>query len=104
MGDDCEVLDNGNVIGTLHYVNDYKEYDENNPEMQKGNFFVIKLAAKYEGKDISCQRNDQEKPKVVQDTSWVLRVPSKDTTFTFKDGEDIIITLKFKNATLENMQ
>ena len=102
MGDDCAVLADGSVIGTLKYVDDYTEYDESNPEMQKGNFFAVEFGSNYSGKEISARRNDQEEPKKAMDTQWVLRVPSVDTTFEFKDGEDAIITLNFKNAKLEN--
>lgn len=35
------VLDNGNITGTLHYVDDYTGFDPSNPELQVGNYLVL---------------------------------------------------------------
>lgn len=35
------VLDNGKITGTLHYVDDYTGFDPSNPELQSGNYLVV---------------------------------------------------------------
>ena len=98
--ENCKVLSDGSVVGTLIYVSNFEEFDTN-PDNQNGNYFMIELGDKYKGKDITVQRNGGV-AKTEKDTQWLIRVPSTDTTYEFKDGEDVIITLNFKNAKLEN--
>lgn len=97
---DTTIRDDGSVIGTINYISKYPEFS-NNPDEQKGNFFPIKLDAKYAGKPITVKRNDGETTKTEQDLEWILRLASKDATYTFEADGAQIIKLNFKKATVK---
>lgn len=88
----------GDVYGTLKYISDFTAFNPSDDSEQRGNYFPVDLGDKYDGKQITCTG---EKSKTAEDTEWVLRVASNDSTFKFStDGEEIL-TLKFKDADLQ---
>ena len=96
---DTKVLIDGTVVGELKYISDYKDFS-NNPEEQKGNFFPTVLGDKYKGKEITCTGIKNGGVTKEVDTEWVLRVSSQESGFKFECDDEEIITLRFKEATL----
>lgn len=104
--DDVKVLADGNVVGTLKYVEGYKPYWPDNEAMQSGNFFPLTLGSNYSGgKKLEIVKNSGE-PKVIEfndkpfDPDIVLRVEQSDN-FEIKVDDSTVVTLTFTNATLQ---
>lgn len=91
----------GEVNGMLKYVKGWTEFYPDNPEEQSGNYFPVKLDEKYIGKPITVKKNGVT-VKTDTDIEWVIRIPDKNTTVTFKDGDTEIITLNFKQTKFES--
>lgn len=98
VSSDTRIEETGAVVGTLYYVS-FPEFS-NAPAEQSGNYFPLTLGSKYEGKTITIERKDGTS-KTAEDIDWILRIPDKDATFTFKDGGETIIALNFAKATLD---
>lgn len=87
------------VEGTLKYVKEFKEFSSV-PDEQKGNYFPVKLADEYEGKEITVKKGENPE-KTATETEWVLLIPNKETKVTFKEGDNVIMNLSFNDATLQ---
>ena len=103
IGNDVQVLTNGNVLGTIKYAQNYNEFNESNVSEQSGYFFPFELDKKYEGQSITVKRisgNPQGQEKTAEDIQWVLRLTDgKDTVYEIKADGELIMTLNFQNAT-----
>lgn len=94
------IAKDGSVIGTLKYVASWPEFNKSDIEEQSGNYFPLTLDKKYGGQDITVKKNGNA-GKTVSETEWVLRVPDKETKFTFATNEnDVFLTLNFNGAVL----
>lgn len=94
------IAKDGSVIGTLKYVASWPEFNEGNIEEQSGNYFPLTLDKKYVGQDITVKKNGNA-GKTVSETEWVLRIPDKETKFTFATNEnDVFLTLNFSGSVL----
>ncbi len=97
---DTAVLADGTVVGTLKYVNDYTEYDPGNANMQKGNFFPVKLTKS--GTTLKTNVSGTEKEQAFpDDNTLVIRIPSEKTTVKISVDDSEITTLNFKAAILK---
>lgn len=97
---DTIIKASGEVNGTLKYVKGWTEFYPDNPKEQSGNYFPVKLDEKYIGKPITVEKNGTT-VKTDTDIEWFIRIPDKNTTVTFKDGDTEIITLTFNRAKFE---
>ena len=86
------------VNGTLKHVADFKAFSDVSEE-QTGNYLMVVLDPLFEGRPITVERNGAD-PKTAVDRTWVLRVPDKSTTFTFKEGVWTLFTLDFSETNL----
>lgn len=94
---DTQVDKDGNVTGTIYFNKDMPGFGGDEKD---GNFFPIMLDSKYADKEITVKRDGVYRNKA-QDLEWVLRVPSKESKFTFETDEDsVFLTLNFSGATL----
>ena len=100
ISSDTKIEETGAVVGTLHHVS-FPEFNEGDESEQSGNYFPLTLDSKYADKPITVERKDGTS-KTETDRDWILRVPDKSATFTFKDGGTEIVTLNFTKATLES--
>ena len=101
LGDDVKILSDGNVTGTLKYVDNYTEFSTVLDE-QKGNYLPITL--KETGTKMTIKKNGAEQPSktdIAFDKDIVLRIPDTNTTFTIIVDSKEVITLKFTKATLK---
>ena len=97
---DTAVLADGTVVGTLRYVTDYAEYDPGNVNMQKGNFFPVKLTKN--GETLKTNVSGTEKEQAFpDDNTLVVRIPSEKTTVKISVDDSEIVTLNFKAAILK---
>lgn len=67
-------------------------------EDQTGHFFPVQLDEKYRDQPITVAGNEKEKTET--DLMWVLKVDNS-KNFTFKQGEDTIVTLDLTGASLK---
>ena len=88
----------GKVSGELKHVESWPEFSGIQEE-QSGNYFPAVLGPEYSGKPVTVQRNGGQ-PKTVVDRVWILRVPSKDTVFTFSADGLPGTALDFSGSTL----
>lgn len=74
------------ITGSLKYVTDYTGFDPSNPELQSGNYLVLKCVAEGSDKITVTVTN----PSVLdEDGIIVLRIADKDTqTVTVKAEKD----------------
>lgn len=96
ISEDTKIGANGDVTGTLKYVDGWTEFSSE-PSEQSGHFFPVVLDSQYSNKEIICTGTKETK---ATDLEWVLFVKDKGSTFTFKtdvDGE--FLTLTFTGAT-----
>lgn len=98
MGKDVVILEDGSTVGTFPYVTEYEQFSGSKEE-QEGHYLVVDLGEQYNDQQIGVKRNDQDAPKKATDTQWVLRIPSKETTFEITANETPVLTLSFKGAT-----
>lgn len=86
----------GKVSGTVKKVEGWSEFSTVT-EDQTGHFFPVKLDSQYQGKPITLIGNET---KTETDTEWVIKV-DKAKNFTFKQGEDTIVTLDLTGASMQ---
>lgn len=99
---DTAILADGSVTGTLYHVSDFEAFNPGNLVEQSGNYFPMHLDdEKYGGKAITVKRGDAGSGKTANELDWILRVPSKETTFTFSEGGKDFLTLNFTKANLQ---
>lgn len=99
VGGDIKILAGGVVSGSIKHVTGYDKFSG---DEQDGYFFPAHLGDAYKGKGITVKRESgeggMEKKKTDQD--WVLRLTDgPDTVYSFKDGDEPILTLSFQAAT-----
>lgn len=103
IGDNVTLTGDGvnvSVSGDVKHITGWTEFNPTVSAEQEGNYFPITLSAAYSGKPITVQRNDAA-PKTAVDRNWILRIPSKETTFTFSVEGEVIFVLNFSNAELK---
>ena len=90
----------GKVKGKIKKLEAWAEFDSTNND---GHFFPIVLNEQYDKKLITVEGSNT---KTVADRFWVLRVENAKGgakgTFTFKQGETLLFTLNFSEATLND--
>ena len=98
VGEDTRILAGGVVSGPIKYVTGYDKFSG---DEQDGYFFPVHLGDAYKDKEITVKRESgeggTEKKKTDQD--WVLRLTDgPDTVYSFRDGDEPILSLSFKEA------
>ena len=99
VGEDTRILAGGVVGGTVKYVSGYDKFSG---DERDGYFFPAHLGDAYKGKEITVKRESGESgtEKKKADQDWVLRLTDgPDTVYSFKDGDEPILTLSFQAAT-----
>ena len=94
--------EDGEVTGTIKYVEGFNEFNEASPDEQSGNFFPIHLEKK--GDTLTLKKNGvagEGKTDMPYDADVIFRLPDADTTFTAAVDDVDVVTLNFKKATLE---
>lgn len=95
-------IDSYNVInGTLHHVEDFKEFNQSDPDEQKGNFCALHFAG--DGTPIICKTSEGKgKTEVTLDEDGILvfKVDSTSETLTVKSGDSETV-YKCSGLTLE---
>lgn len=103
MGADVVILDDGAVIGTFPYVENFAEFSSTKAE-QSGNYFCLKLGSKYADKKVTVERTSGSggKKKSASDLEWVLRLTDGAET-VYKITADSVpdLVLNFKGATVK---
>lgn len=87
----------GKVTGGIKEVKNWTEFSSV-VEDQTGHFFPVQLDEKYRDQPITVAGNEKEKTET--DLMWVLKVDNS-KNFTFKQGEDTIVTLDLTGASLK---
>lgn len=85
------------MTGTIKKVEGWTKFSSTDPGEQSGHYFPVVLDDQYRTKPITCEGS---KTKTEMDVEWVLRVDNC-KKFTFKSGQDIIVTLDFNKASLK---
>lgn len=102
IGDDVKVSPDGEVTGTLKYVEGYTGFSTA-AEEQEGNFFPFTLARK--GSEMTFIKNDSTKKENI---SWeadnVFRVTAPTDTFEVQVDGEKVVKLTFDKATLNKKQ
>lgn len=70
------ILDNGKIIGTLHYVTDYTGFDASHPELQSGNYIAIHVDTI---PDATITVKVTNPVTLDEDRTAVLRIADKDS-------------------------
>ena len=78
-----------NITGTLKYVDDYTEFDPSHPELQVGNYLVVRASTDVEGTTIYAKLSGDFK-RLDSDGILVLRVTdeTKNLPLVFKATKD----------------
>ena len=104
QGDDVQIFEDGAVVGTFPFVENFSEFSNTKAE-QSGNYFCLKLGSDYDGKKVTVERTSGTggKKKSANDTEWVLRL-TDGTATTYKITADAVpdLTLNFAGATLKS--
>lgn len=104
ISEDTKILKDGSVVGTLHYVEQYTDFS-NNEEEQSGNYFPMHLNVSSNNGKMTLKKNGvaaENKTDIAYDADIVFRVPEQSTTFSVEiDGKEVV-NLNFKKATLES--
>lgn len=89
----------GNVTGTLHYVQGYTGFNGSVKKEQEGYYFPFHLAKK--GSKMTFKKNGEvTKDNIPWEADNVFRVSNGDTFSILVDGEETV-TLKFDKAEFE---
>lgn len=96
-------IDSYNVIhGTLHHVTDYTEFNQSDPDEQKGNFCALHFEG--DGSQIVCRTSEGKGKKEVtldEDGILVFKVDSPSETLTVESGGESA-TYQCSGLTLED--
>lgn len=86
--DDVEV-NGSNITGTLKYVDDYTGFDPSHPDLQVGNYLVVRASTDVEGTTIYAKLSGDFK-RLDSDGILVLRVTdeTKNLPLVFKATKD----------------
>lgn len=101
ISDDTYVGTDGKVHGTVYHLDNYKEFNQNNPAEQTGNFFPFRLNV-VNASTMTFKKNDQpNKTDIPFDKDIVFKVTSGDKWAVYVDqNETPEVTLDFSTATL----
>lgn len=98
-------IDSYNVIhGTLHHVTDYTEFNQSDPDEQKGNFCALHFEG--DGSPIVCRTSEGKGKKEVtldEDGILVFKVDSPSETLTVESGGESA-TYQCSGLTLEDSE
>lgn len=106
MGSDVKLLEDGRVVGTFPFVEQYTEFSGTKAE-QSGNYFWLKLGSDYTGKEVTVQRTSGTpgKSKKSSDLDWVLRLTDgAETVYKITASGVDDLTLNFAGATMKQKQ
>ena len=99
------VLDDGSVMGSLKWVEDFTAFNESVKAEQNGYFFPVKLTGKVTGKTMSIVKNGEErddKKDMPFDPELILRVEDSNDRFAvYVDGKHVI-TFNFKKTSFND--
>lgn len=97
--DGMEVLANGDVRGTFHYVTGYTGFNAEVPAEQEGYFFPFTL--KKAGTTMTFQKNGAvSKENIPWEADNVFRVTASDTFTVLVDGAEAV-TFHFNNSVFQ---
>ena len=92
----------GKVQGTLKYVNSFPEFNLQNEDEQKGNYFPITLSET--GSKMTLKKNGvagEGKTDMKFDKDIIFRVGSKTDKFSIEVDSHEVIVLNFEKAILQ---
>ena len=99
IGDDVKVMDNGYVVGTMKYVEDFKEFSSN-PSEQNGYYFPLVLTNTGTKctikKDGEISKDNVDFP---EDKTFVFIVEGNTQTIEILVDGDSVVKLNFATAT-----
>lgn len=97
--DGMEVLTNGDVRGTFHYVTGYTGFNASVPAEQEGHFFPFTL--KKSGTTMTFKKNGAvSKQDIPWEANNVFRVTASDTFTVLVDGAEAV-TFRFNNSVFQ---
>lgn len=99
MVENVAVLENGHVVGTLKYLDDYVGFS-GDEDLQKGYFFPVNL--EQTGTTMTLKKNGSVVPDredIPFDPELVFRIESPSTTFGIEVDGTEVVTFSFLSAT-----
>ena len=101
VGNNIAVLENGHVVGTLKYLDDYVGFS-NDEDLQKGYFFPVHL--EQTGTTMTLKKNGAivpDRQNIAFDPDLILRV-TPETTFGIEVDGTALVELSFASATFDH--
>lgn len=98
---DTMVMENGDIIGTLHYVKEFPQFGDLSE--QNGHFFPVVFGSSYKNKPVTIKGRIGSDRTVTLDDDCTLIIRKENLsgdTAEIESEKKPIVTLNFKTATL----
>ncbi len=98
---DTKILQDGTVLGTVHYVKDFSGFSDI-PDEQSGYYFPLRLSAK--GSKMTLKKNGtvvEGRTNIDFDSDIIFRLEDKNTVVSVEVDQKEVIKLAFTKATFD---